>query len=248
MSQLRIFQDTEGGQMSFSEDSHASHTAIVGSERERKMIDISGRTCLEQYEQCNPDGLWERTFTGLLLGTGDWSSMRCNHRWKLKATKSNRMYFQLQVSRHRVKDIEYSSSDIKKAWERIFRNDLIPTVMAQERGFPTEEQWKSRQEKYGGERRGMYLSYFLAKELIPTVTASGYKGGLAQNSKAFNKRKEHHRGVELWEWLQRKLDGQTFQLSPLFCLEMMGFPLDWTLKPFLIASGSSRASKEQGTQ
>ena len=40
--------------------------------------------------------------------------------------------------------------------------------------------------------------------------------------------------------------GKTSQLSPLFCLEMMGFPVNWTLSPF--QSGETNPSKQPETQ
>jgi hypothetical protein len=42
--------------------------------------------------------LWAKTFSALLIGTGDWYSKRCKLTWKLKGTKYNRLYFQLQAS------------------------------------------------------------------------------------------------------------------------------------------------------
>jgi hypothetical protein len=42
--------------------------------------------------------LWAKTFSALLIGTGDWYSTRCKLTWKLKGTKYNRLYFQLQAS------------------------------------------------------------------------------------------------------------------------------------------------------
>jgi hypothetical protein len=40
--------------------------------------------------------------------------------------------------------------------------------------------------------------------------------------------------------------GKTSQLSPQFVLEMMGFPTDWTLLPFL--NGETNQSKQEETQ
>ena len=65
-----------------------------------------GRQCLEQFERSNPDGLWAKTFSALLIGTTDWYSNRSVLTWKLKATKSNRLYFQLVASEPRTGDTE----------------------------------------------------------------------------------------------------------------------------------------------
>jgi hypothetical protein len=44
----------------------------------------------------------------------------------------------------------------------------------------------------------------------------------------------------------RQITGQTSQLSPQFVMEMMGFPTDWTLLPFL--NGDKSQLKQEETQ
>lgn len=80
------------------EDSLASHSALQGKEKERKMSATSGRKCLELYGRFSRNGLWAKTFSGLLIGMEGWYSTRCRLTWKLKGTKSRRMYFQLVPS------------------------------------------------------------------------------------------------------------------------------------------------------
>ena len=92
---------------------HANHTPLQGNEKERQMTDTSGRKCLGQFERYNRAGSWAKTFSALLIGTGDWYSRRCKLTWKLKGTKYNRMYFQLAPStpphrRDRVWFVAYS--------------------------------------------------------------------------------------------------------------------------------------------
>ena len=77
---------------------HANRTAQPESGSEKKMNAIYGPKCLEQYGKFNHVGLWAKTFSALLIGTGDWYSRRCKLTWKLKGTKYNRLYFQLQAS------------------------------------------------------------------------------------------------------------------------------------------------------
>lgn len=83
---------------SLQEDSHANPTHKQESDWGKKMSDISGRRCLEQYERFNHDSLWAKMFPGLLIGMEGWSSTRCKLTWKLKATRSHRLYFQLAPS------------------------------------------------------------------------------------------------------------------------------------------------------
>lgn len=92
--------------MSSPEVSLVSHSALQAREKGRKITDISGRKCLEQYMRYVPAGSWARMFSELLIGRKDWYSSRCVLIWKLKATKYNRIYFQLAVSAHRINDTE----------------------------------------------------------------------------------------------------------------------------------------------
>ena len=71
-------------------------------------------------------------------------------------------------------------------------------------------------------------------QMLPTPMAKDYRATHADNSDAFLKRTLHSRGVPLPEHLQRLRGGLGGQLSPLFVMEMMGFPANWTLLPFLV--------------
>ena len=57
-----------------------------------------GQKCLESFGRFPLVTSWGKTFAGYLIGQGDWYSKRCALTWKMKATKSHRIYFQLQVS------------------------------------------------------------------------------------------------------------------------------------------------------
>jgi hypothetical protein len=46
--------------------------------------------------------------------------------------------------------------------------------------------------------------------------------------------------------IAREATGKTSQLSPYFVMEMMGFPTDWTLLPFL--NGETSQSKQEEMQ
>jgi len=75
-----------------------NRTAQPESGSEKKTSATCGPKCLESFERFNHVGSWAKTFSALLIGTGDWFSTRCKLTWKLKGTKSNRLYFQLQAS------------------------------------------------------------------------------------------------------------------------------------------------------
>ena len=77
---------------------YASHIQQPESGSERKTSDTCGPKCAESFGRFNHVGLWAKTFSALLIGTGDWYSTRCKLTWKLKGTKYNRLYFQLRAS------------------------------------------------------------------------------------------------------------------------------------------------------
>lgn len=77
---------------------HANLIQLPENERAKMMNATCGLTCLEQYRRFNHVSLWQKMFAASLIGMEGWSSMRCNLTWKLRATKSRRLYFLLQVS------------------------------------------------------------------------------------------------------------------------------------------------------
>ena len=110
---LNFQNDTEpsGGMRTLSlpegSRSCASRSASPVIEKAREMPAISGRRCLELFGRFVPAGSWAKTFSELLIGRRDWFSSRCVLTWKMRATKSNRLYFQLVVSMPHTKGIEY---------------------------------------------------------------------------------------------------------------------------------------------
>lgn len=85
--------------------------------------------------------------------------------------------------------------------------------------------------KHGGffrknSKRGANLSE--AVKMLPTPAASNYKGGCTRTDP---KRQNDTLAHALHG--QHGQPGKTSQLNPLYVLEMMGFPPDWTLIPFL---------------
>ena len=224
------------------EDSLANPTQAQESDSVRRMIDISGRRCLEQFARLSQDGSWERTFADLLIGQRDWYSRRCAPNWKLKGTKYNRSYFQLAVLALPTEETEFG---------------LLPTPMAQSRETDKEKTLK-RKEKYGGMKRAMYLENYLAMGLLPTPRANKVNGCNLNNEKLAKRNKSNleeviagdYKGTNSMDHLQGKngnkmthehqlpnfvklKTGSNSQLSPRFVAEMMGFPPNWTELPFL---------------
>lgn len=84
------------------EDSPASHSVRPDEEKARQMTATSGQICFESYRTSSQTGSSLKTCVGLLLGTTVWYSSRCALTWKAKATKSNRLLFQLAPSTPRT--------------------------------------------------------------------------------------------------------------------------------------------------
>lgn len=77
----------------FAADTLASPSAWQDAALARKMKDTSGRKCCALYEAAGRDGSLPKTLLGILRSV----STRLPHRWKLKASPSGRLYFQLAL-------------------------------------------------------------------------------------------------------------------------------------------------------
>lgn len=89
------------------EDSHVNLGQEQGPDLEKRTNDIYFRKCLEQSEKLNPDGLWQRTFMGLLHQNLEKHSKTYAHRWKTKVTPYNRLFFQLHRLKLRINDTDF---------------------------------------------------------------------------------------------------------------------------------------------
>lgn len=247
--------------------SPASPSPTQGKGKAHKMTATSGLKCLESYERFSQHSSWVKMFVASLIGVDQmenpiWYSTKCALTWKLRGTKSHRLYFQLVAKTLPTDEIEYG---------------LLPTPQTVNRE-KTEEQARQRHEMYGGTTRGLYLTDQAAMGMLPTPTKFDYNTPRSQE--AWDKAKEKH-GDALQNPLkqmaafgmlptptatsdpkggctrpdpkrqsdtlahhihgQHGMPGKTSQLSPLFVEEMMGFPKNWTASPF--QSGEEKASK-----
>ena len=98
------------------EASPVNHSAKLDEEKARQMTATSGRTCFKSYKMLNQTGSSLKMCVASLLGTTAWYSIRCALTWKAKATKSNRLLFQLAPSTPRTAETE---------------SGLLPTVQTQ---------------------------------------------------------------------------------------------------------------------
>ena len=277
------------------EDFPANHTAQLESDLAKKMTDISGRKCVASFEKFNRHGSWAKMFSALLIGQEDWYSKRCRLTWKLKGTRYNRMYFQLQVSAHHTEEIGFGllptprAQEIDNSKERIANGKIdCITTMAKMGMLPTPtafdwnsartpEKWEQDKEKWAekGVNLQMPLKQMARFQMLPTPTAMDSTGATAnmkstqvkegsmhsvtlsraiamgmlptpktQDSRhALKDRNKSNLGEEMSQWGQD--NGIGSQLNPLFVAEMMNFPPDWTVLPFL--NGDKNPSKPTET-
>lgn len=115
-----------------------------------------------------------------------------------------------------------------------------PTVMYTRENWTIEEIQKKQAEvkektnsKAGGAKTGNGFGLNLAQvaKMMPTPTASDYRSGMQNKTGGV-----HNQSLNDRVALEA---GKTSQLNPQFVLEMMGFPVDWTLLPFLSGSGEN---------
>lgn len=201
--QTSIF--TGVGSMSSPAESPVSHTVLQENEKEQLIVAISGLKCSEQLGKFAPDGSFAKTFTDLLTGQAGWYSSRSKLTWKLKATKSLRIFCQLAVLTRHIAEREYG---------------LLPTPLASE----IAEIQNFRKTTMEGFKKGwlkdMSLTHYLVAGLLPTPTT---------NDKLNNpETKSQMNRANLAGFLSRHVTGQTGQLNPPFVEEMMGYPVNWT--------------------
>jgi hypothetical protein len=146
-------------QASWLEDSLVNPTQWQGKEKEQTMLDISGQSALDLLESSGRISVFGRTFLALLIGQEGWFSSRCALIWKVKGTKYNRLYCQLQVSTLRTGEIG---------------SGLLPTVTTQEAETITTELTESgrRLTKDGTDSHSLNLGRMAKMALLPTPDCS----------------------------------------------------------------------------
>jgi hypothetical protein len=85
-----------------------------------------------------------------------------------------------------------------------------------------------------GERWGVKLRDVVENGMLPTPTATDWKGAYPPTSINNNKARKHMmRNIYHKVQEDHQYHSKNSQLNPLFVEEMMGFPESWTVLPFL---------------
>jgi len=101
----------------------------------------------------------------------------------------------------------------------VYQRGLLPTPKKQNANHPGQ---------HG--QGGMDLQTYIQKQLLPTPTvASDVKGGCTRPDPA----RQEDTLAHAIHGLTGGKPGTTSQLNPLFVADMMGFPENWTVLPFL---------------
>ena len=189
--------------ISSQEDSPVNPTHSQESEWARKTNATCGPKCVESFGKFSRVGSWAKTFAALLVGMEGWSSTRCKLTWKLKGTKSHRLFFQLVPSVLPTEETEFGLL-------------LTPTTREE---VMDQEKFKARMEKYDNGTTIPNLATQVVGMLPTPLAAESDKITGKENQDSLTKR-------------ARLQTGKPSQLSPLFVEEMMGFPKNWTALPF----------------
>ena len=170
---------------------------------DKPIKDSSFNQCLWQLKK-DGNGIMGK-FTELLTNS-DWKSSRCTMEWKAEYIKKNRYILLLHIN-------------------KIETFGLLPTPKAME--CPSAS-WENRnpESKY---KPGVTLTDLKVWGLLPTPESFDWNSARHPELWEKDKKKYSEKGINLH--CNFKSNGN-MQLNPQFVLEMMGFPIDFTEKPF----------------
>lgn len=241
--------------------SPASHSALLGSEKARQMTATSGRRCFAAFEKLPQATSWAKTLTESLLGAAVWYSKQCAMTWKMKATRSQRIAFQLVPRVRRTEGIDGgllhtpSAQEPGVKTERLQTKDGQPAQIGQRaydkhngrlaqvglsqqlQMLPTPKTQNANSPAIHGQG-GMYLQTAIA--MLPTLDAAMHKTGYMGSNR-------DGKQVNTETAVREATGGANtgLKLQPGFAAWMMGFPEDWTLLPFLASNNTPPVAGER---
>ena len=178
--QISLFGEEKS--TSYQVDSLANLIRQQEKDKEKTTVDISGQKCIERYKKSDHGGLLERMFVELLVGTKDWFSMRCVLNWKMKVTKSSRLYFQLQASTPRTKEKESSSSQGKLLKTQTSADSYSENLSKKEQVFGNS----------GTLAQEVVTGFIYQRGLLQTPTSTNIEG---RSIEAYQRRKEYRESI-----------------------------------------------------
>ena len=240
ISGKRISQST-GEQLTFFQEVHPANRRVSReNEKEKQMIAGSGRKLLEQLERLHRPVVFSR----ILLESSHWKMADYlkgySLHWKMRVIKPNVLLSQLALRVRHTKETGFGllpspcardmgSPRGKQAQIRKGNPmDTLPNMM-KARLLPTPKSQNRNSPAIHGQG-GIDLQTFVQKRFLPTPMAiSDPKGGCTRP----NQKRQNDTLAHSMHGITNAQPGTTFQLNPLFVEEMMGFPENWILLPFL---------------
>ena len=244
---LNFQNDTEpsGGMRTLSlpegSRSRASRSASQESDKEQRMIATCGPQCSTLFGLFDRAGSLARTFTESLIGRKGWYSKGCALTWKRQDTRCGRTLYRLAVSALPTVGTDagllptVQTQGLKRCVNG--RTEFMPTVL-----LPTPH--ASDASRGGQKVTGLYktrksgltymslLNDLAVSGLLPTPTANDAKNvtlpasqGICNGLPKTAMQSDEYR------------TGTGSRLNPLYVAEMMGFPVNWLVSPFLDGAG-----------
>lgn len=200
--------------------SRASRSRSQESGEAQKTIATCGPRCSTLFGLFDPAGSWARTFTESLIGRKGWSSNRCALTWRRQDTRCGRTLFRLAVSA-----LPTVGTDV----------GLLPTPTAIDAGSGRMNKSLSPN---ASERPTLAMASKMG--LLPTPTANDAKNVTLPASQGIRN------GLPKTAMQSDEYrTGTGSRLNPLYVAEMMGFPVNWLVSPFL--GGAGKPSKPAET-
>lgn len=208
------------------EDSLASRSVVPGSREARKMTVTSGLKCFESYGKSARCTSLVRT----CLESSIWHSTRCFLSWKTKATKHNRLLFQLAVSTPRTGETEYLFWPTPSTGASLCggTGNLQQLRKLAQAGKMTADELRNLSSGGGGNTNPELIEWLMGYEkaftrLMPTARSSDYKG--AASTRFFG---GGYYRKNLTELLEATPLGIVGRANPEYLEWFMGFPTGWT--------------------
>jgi hypothetical protein len=149
----------------------ASPSPLPDYKTARKITATSGRKCSERFGRYNPGGSWQKTFLDLLVTSPAWYSSRSVLTWKMKATKSKRLYFLLWALIPRTSGTE----------SLLLLTPVCMDTGMMDLGKIDKRRACAKAKKINGNGFGMSLMEVAQRGLIPAPAARDYRGTNSQN-------------------------------------------------------------------
>lgn len=178
----------------------ASRSPAPDKEKAQAMTVSSGLRCLKSYAKLRQGGSWGRTFLDCLVRTGGWYSSACALTWKMKATKSSRLFFQLVAKTRPTDGTECG---------------LLPTAHSSAHTGPGKH-------GMGGDNLQTRIA------MLPTPATRDYRGENSLEHCTTNGTGRKHMDQLPNAIAHGTSTGMKLRLEPVMCEWMMGFPEGWT--------------------